>query len=318
MLGRILAPLDGSLLAECALPHIVALARIFDAQVILLQVVEQPSSDQGIGTMSPMTWQIRRVESKAYIDSVAERLAALDLDVEAVVIEGRPAKAIIEFAHDQDIDLIVMSSHGQSGISEWGISSVVQKVILRAQKSVYVVRAHDAEIGDLDSLTYRQLLVPLDGSQRAGCAVATATFLAQAFDAELLMAHVVSRPQLPRRVPLTVGETDLVDRLMEVNLAKAEQYMDDVKSHTPEWTETMVCVGDSSAIELHRIIDKRRVDLTVLSAHGSSGEPRWPYGSVCLNLLFYGSSPLLILQDIAMGDRQATHAELAARERHGH
>ena len=318
MLEHILVPLDGSLLAECTLPHVVALARIFDAQITLLQVVEQPSSDQGVGAMSPMTWQIRRVESKAYIDNVAERLADLGLDVEAVVIEGRPAKAIIEFAHDHDIDLIALSSHGQSGISEWGISSVVQKVILRAQKSVYVVRAHDVESDDLSSLTYRQLLVPLDGSQRAGCAIGTATLLAQAFDAELLMAHVVSRPEVPRRIPLTAEEQDLIDRLIVVNLGKAEQYMADVKSHTPDWTETMVCVGDSSAVELHRIIDKRRVDLTVLSAHGTSGEPRWPYGSVCLNLLFYGSSPMLILQDIAINEREATHAELAARERHGH
>ncbi len=318
MLEHILAPLDGSLLAECTLPHVVALARIFDAHITLLQVVEQPSSDEGLGAMSPMTWQIRRVESKAYIDNVAERLTDLGLDVEAVVIEGRPAKAIIEFAHDHDIDLIALSSHGKSGISEWGISSVVQKVILRAQKSVYVVRAHDVESDDLSSLTYRQLLVPLDGSQRAGCAIGTATLLAQVFDADLLMAHVVSRPEVPRRVPLAVEEQALLEQLIEVNLAKAEQYMDDVKSHTPEWTETMVCIGDSSTVELHRIIDKRRVDLTVLSAHGSSGEPRWPYGSVCLNLLFYGSSPMLILQDIAMDQREATHAELAARERQGH
>jgi nucleotide-binding universal stress UspA family protein len=318
MLEHILAPLDGSSLAECALPHVVALARAFDAQITLLHVVEQPTFDQGTGAMSPLVWRTCRAEAEAYTDRVATKLSRLGLDVEAAVIEGRPAKAIIDFAHKHDMDLIALSSHGQSGLSEWGISSVAQKVTLGAYTSIYIVRAHSAKANDLGGLAYRQLLVPLDGSQRASCATGTATVLARAFRAELLMAHVVHRPEVPLWPSMTAREQALLERLVEINLAKAEQYMAEVKSHNPEGIETTVCVGDSSAAELHRIVDERQIDLMVLSAHGYSGEPRWPYGSVCLNLLLYGSSPLLIFQDIPIEEHEPSMAELAAKERQGH
>jgi nucleotide-binding universal stress UspA family protein len=142
--------------------------------------------------------------------------------------------------------------------------------------------------------------------------------LSRAFDAGLLLAHVVKRPEVPRRVPLSDNERDLVERLIEVNLDKAQQYMADVKARSIEGTETMVRVADSSALELHRIVEERQVDLMVLSAHGYSGEPRWPYGSISLNLIFYGTSALLIVQDIAPGEIEPSQAELASKEKRGH
>jgi nucleotide-binding universal stress UspA family protein len=318
MLNHILAPLDGSSLAECTLPHIVALARVFDARITLLQIVTRHESDLAMGAMSPLDWQMRCAEANAYVHGVAERLEERGLDVETVVTEGQAATDIVEYAHKHDVELIVLSSHGRSGLSEWGISSVVQKVVLRAHVPIYIVRAYGASAPDLEGLTYRQILVPLDGSQRAEYAVSAATTLAKAFGAGLLLAHVVRRPEVPRRVPLNDEERQLVERLIEVNLAKAEQYMADVESHSPEGAEIMVRVADSSAVELHRIVDERGVDLMVLSAHGYSGEPSWPYGSVSLNLIFYGTSTLLIVQDISADEIKPSRAELVSREKRGH
>jgi nucleotide-binding universal stress UspA family protein len=318
MLERILAPLDGSSLAECTLPHVVALARVFEAEITLLQVVEQPACDERTDTIDPLAWQMRRAEAEGYIHKVANDIANLGIDVKAIVIEGRPAKAIVDFAHHHFVDLIALSSHGQSGLSEWGISSVAQKVLLRADASVYIVRAHDAQVDALDSLTYRKLLVPLDGSQRAECAVGVATVLAQAFDADLLLAHVINRLEVPRRNPLSAREQDLIEQVMALDVAKAERYMTDIKAHSSERAETMVRVGNSPIAELHRIANERQVDLIVLSAHGCSGEPRWAYGSICLNLLFYGKSSLLILQDVVTNGHEPSYAELGARERQGH
>jgi nucleotide-binding universal stress UspA family protein len=317
MLGHILAPLDGSLIAECVLPHVVALARVFNARITLLHVVEPEESGSFTG-VSPLDWQIRRAEAKAYIQDTADRLAELDLDVDALVLDGQQARAIIEFAHDNGVELIALSSHGRSGLSGWGISSIVQKVLLRAHMPVYIVRAHAASSYDLDGLTYRQLMVALDGSQRAECAISAATTLAQTFDAGLLVAHVINRPEIPQRTPLLHEEQALIDRIIAINQVKSEQYMTEIKSHYPEFVETLVRVGNSSTVELHRIAVERHVDLMVLSAHGYSGERSWPYGSVCLNLIFYGASSLLIVQDIAVGEMAPSLAELAAREKQGH
>ena len=80
--------------------------------------------------IDPVDWQIRKAEAESYLSEIASRLQDAGLRVSIQLYDGRPAEQIIEAAHAWDADLILMSSHGQSGISPWNVSSVVQQVIL--------------------------------------------------------------------------------------------------------------------------------------------------------------------------------------------
>ena len=167
MFKRILLPLDSSKLAECVLPHLVAIAHICEPEVQLLRVLEPFGVTARMRMIDPVDWQIRKAEAESYLSGIAERLQNAGLRVFTHLYDGKPAEQIIEVAHSWNADLILMSSHGQSGISPWNVSSVVQQVILRAHRSLMIIRAYQPVTAELTGLHYRKIFLPLDGSQRA-------------------------------------------------------------------------------------------------------------------------------------------------------
>jgi nucleotide-binding universal stress UspA family protein len=171
MFERILVPLDGSSLAECVLPHAVAFAKAFDSECILVQVVESPTSEDEIHPVDPLDWRIKKAQVTSYLEEKAERLREAGLTVEVVSLEGTPAVRICEFAEEKAVGLIIMSSHGKSGISRWNVSSVVQKTAQKARRSILIVRAYTTKAIALTSLEYRKIILPLDGSRRAETAL---------------------------------------------------------------------------------------------------------------------------------------------------
>jgi len=214
--------------------------------------------------------------------------------------------------------LILMSSHGQSGLSPWNVSSVVQQVILRAHRSFMIIRAYQPVTADLTGLRYRKIFLPLDGSQRAEMPLNIAESLAHAHNSEILAAHVVRQPELPRRTSASQEDLLLVNQLTERNRVEAIKYLEDLRSRVDMTIQTILEVSPSISRSLHQIAEQHNVDLTILSAHGYSGDTRWPYGSVGLGFIVYGSTPLLILQDLPTNGIEPTQAEIAARESGGH
>src|SRR5512139_1450417 len=272
MFKRILLPLDSSKLAECVLPHLVAIAQICEPEVLLLRVSEPLGVTARLRMVDPVEWKIRKAESMSYLSGIAARLENAGLQVSAHIYDGRPAEQIIEVAHSWDADLILMSSHGLSGISPWNVSSVVQQVILRAHRSFMIVRAYQPLTEDLTGLHYHKIFLPLDGSQRAEMPLTLAESLARAHSSEILAAHIVRQPELPRRTSASQEDLLLVNQLTERNRAEALNYLEDLKSRIDLTIQTKLEVSPSISRSLHQIADENKVDLTILSAHGYSGE----------------------------------------------
>ena len=317
MIDHILVPLDGSPLAECVLPHTVAVGQAMEAKVTLLRAVVREATP-GSQAVDPLSWHMRKSEADSYLTEVAEQIREVGLTVETVLAEGQPAERIIDYARDEHVGLIIISSHGKSGLSRWNINSVVQKVILQAYAPTMLVRAYQAEAEDLTGLQYARVLVPLDGSKRAECTLPWAKSLAEFHESKLLLAHVVSRPEVPRRAPLTDEEKDLVQRLVDLNKQEGDAYLRDVASRLGSAAEAHLIVSDNPPAALHQLVDEENVDLILMAAHGYSGQARWPYGSIALNFIAYGSKPLLMIQDVPPEEAAMTDAERAARERAGH
>jgi nucleotide-binding universal stress UspA family protein len=318
MLNHILVPLDGSRLAETVLPHAVALAQAFGSRLTLLRAVAQSDQEPNRAAVDPFSWQIRKAESRAYLDEVLARLQEAGAEADHSLVEGNAAEQIVEFAQSEAVDLIVLSSHGRSGLSEWNISSVVQKVILRAFVPVLIVRAYKGVADDLTGLRYRRLLLPLDGSRRAEYALPLAVTLADSHASTLILAHVVHRPEVPRAIPLSEEEMSLVEQLTALNRERGAGYLQDLEPRVGIGAETRLLVSHNPAVALHQLVEEEEIDLVVLSAHGYSGSAKWPYGSVALNFIVYGSTPLLIVQDISEEETEPSEAQKAARETKGH
>ena len=151
---KILVTLDGSELAERALEPAVRLAGADGAELVLLRVVIplylwapfieiQPELD--------VARERHRAKTEAYLEEVKERLLAEDssLQIDTVALEGPVAEAIVDYATGSDVDLIVISSHGRSGLSRWVYGSVAEKVLQGARCcSTLVVRG----AGELDKI----------------------------------------------------------------------------------------------------------------------------------------------------------------------
>lgn len=317
MFTRILVPLDSSKLAECVLPHLVAIARICEPEVQLLCVSEPFGVTARMRMIDPVDWQTRKAEVESYLSGVVVWLQNAGLRVSTHLQDGKPAEQIVEVAHSWNADLILMSSHGQSGLSVWNVSSVVQHVIMRANRSLMIIRAYQPINADLTGLHYHKIFLPLDGSQRAEMPMRLAESLARAHSSEILAAHVVRQPELPRLTSASQEDLLLVNRLTERNRTEAINYLEDLKSRIGMPIQTKLEVSPSISRSLHQIADENNVDLTIISAHGYSGDTRWPYGSVGLGFIVYGSTPLLILQDLPTNQIEPTQAEIAARETGG-
>jgi nucleotide-binding universal stress UspA family protein len=318
MFKRILVPLDGSALAECVLPHVIAFAKVFDSQVTLLQVLEPPQNSALARAIDPLEWHFVKAEAGAYLDQMTACLKGAGLKVVSSLGEGRAAKYIIEFAHQNDIDLIVLSSHGQGGLSSCNVSSVVEKIILSTYASTLIVRAYQPVNNDLANRGYRKLLAPLDGSQRAEIVLPATKGISYYYRSKLLLAHVACKPAIHSRLPLTPAETELVTQITERNRKWTAKYLEEIRSHAMPGVDSRIHIIEGGYLELHDLVEVEGIDLVLLSAHGQTGNPKWLYGSVALSFIAYGTTSLLIVQDLDREEVQKTTAETVAGQKKGH
>lgn len=312
MVKKILVPLDGSALATCVLPHVVAIAQAMDVHITLLHVLE--SHNVPAGAVNPVDWQLYKAEAQTYLNALGDQLGQCLTQLPSLQItEGLVAEHIIDYAQNHDFDLLVLSSHGKGGLSGWNMSSVVQKVIQRAHKSFLLVRAYQPCVeytkGDWGAFRYRRILVLLDGSQRAEYALSVATALAQHDEAQLLLAHVVAKPTMIQRMPLTAEDSALIDQITARNQALATKYLEDLQAHLSPTPQLYIQTHDNVATTLHRLVEEQAVDLVILCAHGYSGQQQWPYGNVATSFITYGTTPLLVMQDLPQHEISRSKAE---------
>ena len=141
MYKKILVPLDGSELAEKALDHAEKLAETFDAEVVLLQVVAFIPIYGAPELVVPFVVDEKQKEAaEKYLTCLAEALKKKGLKVAVKVNVGMQVAAeIIDFAKESGADLIVMCTHGRSGITRWVLGSIAQKVLTRAETPILLV-----------------------------------------------------------------------------------------------------------------------------------------------------------------------------------
>jgi nucleotide-binding universal stress UspA family protein len=314
MFDQILLPLDRSPLAECVLPHTIALAHTFESQVTLLHVMDTPRDARWRRAMDPLNWQIRKAEAKMYLQNMNLRLQAAGLIADTQLLEGFAAEQIIGFADTYDPHLIILSSHGQSGLSGWGVSSVVHKIAQRARTSVMIVRAAQPVAADATDFRYRRILVPMDGTPRAEYVLPAASALARAHDAQIVLVHVVQRPPMPRRTPPSREDLELADQVVERNQAEANQYLDQLRSRLTGNVEVRVLVSDRLITTLHELVKQEEFDLVLLSAPGDAAQTRGLDGDVISSMLAYGTAPLMIMQDSSHSPIVPISAEVANSE----
>jgi nucleotide-binding universal stress UspA family protein len=154
MYRRVLVTLDQSSLAELALPHALAIAQAFSAEIELLTVIPYHAFAEGAvgGGMFPGTEPLGPVmvddealgrAAREYLEQIAARVRADGVPCECAVVQGDVAESVLEFARGSECDLIAMCTHGRSGLGRWVYGSVADRVLRHATVPVLLVRAGD-------------------------------------------------------------------------------------------------------------------------------------------------------------------------------
>jgi len=310
----ILVPLDGSALAEQALPYVRTLAPLLGARVRLLNVIVDDQHEglmtEGIaasyGVIDPLATQREREHrslttlthhAEGYLDSQAMILRGYGIDVDVDVRCGPAADVIIEAAEGLDISMIAMATHGYSGLRRWALGSVADRVVHATATPVFVVRGGKA--APTDAIAFKHVMVPLDGSPLAAQALPLAADLAERARAELLLVQAVeaSIEAYPSIAPL--GRPDLMpSEVLRMLRARAgEQLEEQAAKLRGRYLPVATHVANGHAAEA--IVDEstqQSVDLVVMATHGYSGLKRWALGSVTDKVLHAATTPLLLVR----------------------
>ena len=146
MFKKILVPLDGSELAERALEPAIRIAEKFGGEVILLRVAVPETMLVGLACLTPQPYEVYdadlwrdQEEAQAYLSGITTRWAAAQVPVRTEVISGTPPEMIVEAAQEAGADLVVMSTHGRSGLSRLIYGSVAEAVLRGARVPVLLI-----------------------------------------------------------------------------------------------------------------------------------------------------------------------------------
>jgi nucleotide-binding universal stress UspA family protein len=215
---------------------------------------------------------------------------------------GRPAEEIIGYADEKKMGLIVMSTHGRSGVGSWAIGSVAYKVVKAASQPVYLIRAKGTgpDMRKKDALN--NVLVPLDGSKKSEGVVPFIEELASR-----LKARVTLLQALTPDYGVTSGKQ--LEQL-ESARASAQEYIENIASRfRQKGIAAKTILGEVAldptevAREITRYADETRADLVAMSATGRSASNRAPrdeyaesLGSIAEKIVQSGNTPLLLVK----------------------
>jgi nucleotide-binding universal stress UspA family protein len=306
MYRNILVPLDGSPLAERALRATSGLATTLHGRVILIWVVPDSHAKTEAGK-SPEA--VTTPEIEAYLATVAKRFGSAP--VETVVAGGDPAQTILAQVADRGVDLIVMATHGRSGIGRWIFGSVADEVMRHAPVPVLLVSATSPERAWPKGSAPR-ILVTLDYSQLSEAVLEAAADLAQTIHGELLLfsvtpSMVVTDGYGQVYLPYDVDQ-DLIDRrrYLEETAVKLRERGLAVRTRAEFGTPNTLIVDVARAED---------VDLIAMATHGSGGVTRVLMGSVATGVVQRATAPVLVVRpaEVREQESEAGSQELESR-----
>lgn len=294
-LNRILVARDFSSVSDRALRHGLELAartgadlHVLHAEVLhgLERSDDRPSPGEGIKAL--------RQELKA-----SDRISSAALDhvsvVEIVRRDVAPAPALLNYAAEEDVDLIALGTHGRRGPSRVLLGSVAEEVVRRAQQPVLTVRGEGDDASLPSPGTLDRILVPVDFSEYAREALLYAREWATLYDAEIDVLHVVEEDLHPAFYVGGVSSIyDVEPNLDDKVRGQLSSFVSDVLD-SDEGVNTHVRTG-SAASGIVEFVGENDVDLVSLSTHGRTGLERFLLGSVAEKVVRHVGCPVLTVK----------------------
>ncbi len=311
MFKKILVPLDGSTEAETVLPYVRDIAIRFDSEVEILGV--------GLGSKR------RRVNQLLdnYVHHAVDHLQKHEVTCRAVLLYsdphrnlldytevtarpnqikargemlyGGPPETILDYSRDHHMNLIIMATHGISGLRRWWLGSVFEKVVSRATMPVLGIHSKQVREMDRDSkAVFKRILTPLDGSETGGAAMHDAEALALKSGASIVLVHVLPAPHAIEARWLGPEFSEFVKAMHDAG----QKYLDKVEARLSSRgidVKVRIVSGDPAG-KIIEVAREEKADLIAMSTHGRSGIARWVLGSVADKILHESKIPMWLVR----------------------
>ena len=297
MYSKIVVPLDGSTAAECALPLVRALARRLALPVDLLSVVDLREIARDVSAAEGLFLD-RLAEddshhSADYLGKIAKTLGAAAVTTRCE--RGIAAETIIETAAADKNSLIVMATHGRSGLNRFLLGSVAEKVLRGSSNPVLLVKASEP-VDTQGEAPLTSVIVPLDGSELAEGVLPTVTELALKLDLEVFLVRAYAIPYGAYSAGEGFYDPVHLDAFLQMLKQETFDYLENKVAELKRkgLKVSYVAKEGLSADEIIKFARETPANLVAMSSHGRSGIKRWVLGSVTETVVRHSGDPVLI------------------------
>jgi nucleotide-binding universal stress UspA family protein len=291
----ILVPLDGSLLAEQAIPVALAIAERARSKIKLVLVHQPLLLDVG-AAYTNMELMMEKAD-RDYLRSVAARVrAGLGRALSSAVLQGPIVQTLTSYVRELSIDLVVMTTHGRGGIRRAWLGSVTDQLIRTLDVPVLAVRAR--EDGSGEPMIVPDILVPLDGSPLAEAVLEPAAAMARLWDAELTLVQIV-QPVLLTTEPALPFPSGYDEQLTNMERDAAQDYLHDIAERLRNQgvkASGVAVLGGATANTVLDMARPDRVGMVALATHGRGSIRRLVLGSVADKLVRAAEVPVLVVR----------------------
>ena len=311
MTHGILVPLDGSPFAERALPYATLLAKRSGAELLLARIVHLPgqAADSGAETVwgrvakqdpadpSPRTHQREHTfeEATEYLRALQTTVAAEVPGVQPFVEAGDAPQALLEIAKRGEVSLIVMATHGRSGLTRWVMGSVAEQLLRRTHVPVLLLAAHALDAGGPERLQQR-LAVPTDGSGVSEQIFPVAQGLARRLQVPVTLVQAVEAAPFLNIGPLGMPNTLVPAETIQAAEEGARTALADLAA---AWTrdgvqaDAVVAIGEPASV-IVQAAEQRQAGWIAMSSHGRGDLGGFVLGSTALAVLRRAKVPVLV------------------------
>jgi nucleotide-binding universal stress UspA family protein len=319
---RILVGTDFSAESEVALEHAIRIAGHLGAELLLAHagtVID--TADAALAPESAALLEYERIvaehaaENREHLAQLVSRVRARGVNASEQIVEGFPDTGISEAADELDVDLVVIGTHGRTGLKRLLLGSVAERVVRLCRRHVMVARP----AADGQASGYRRILVPTDFSPRAELALEIALELADR-NGHVELLHAWSLPALTGSlVPSRASETALEPVRASIEAGAREKANALMAHHRRSDVEmALTIVNDSAAHAIDRSAATGR-DLIVMGGHGRRGLRRWILGSVAEATVRHAPCSVVVVHEVqaATAPGEPTAVPAGRGTRHG-
>jgi nucleotide-binding universal stress UspA family protein len=296
MFKNIMLPVDGSHFSELALPLAVRVAERSNARLHVVRVHTPPVATAESIVNADYEDLVRDWERDS-LQVALERATASGIAATAHLIDGPIVHALQKYIEAAAIDLVVMSTHGRSGIKRAVLGSVAEQCVRKTEVPILLLRPRaDDDVLPAHFVDWRRVVVPLDGTEQSEAVLPHAVDFARLTGAEIVLTRAAL---VPFEVSITIDPEGLKDYAARVH-TEAAIYLRTVQQTLPSDIKVRyeTITGDRASDAILKFAEKAGADLIAMATHGRSGWARIAVGSVAETVLHKSATPILLIKGI--------------------